>query len=182
MRLFLAIDLPEKIEEELNSQIDDLRKQYPDFNWVSKENFHITVHYFGETNKLEKIKEKIKDLLFDRERFYLYSMSVDVFANHKLVIYLEFKREKRLEDVAEIIKNNFDGNEYNNKKFVSHLTLARGRRSSKQQYFALKKKMARTDINISFKVNKLILFESILEERKPIYKKLASFKLLERLN
>ncbi|OGK52672.1 2'-5' RNA ligase [Candidatus Roizmanbacteria bacterium RIFCSPLOWO2_01_FULL_44_13] len=182
MRLFLAIDLPEKIKEELDAQIHDLRKQYPDFNWVSKKNFHITVHYFGETNNLEKIKEKIKDLLFASIGFYLYSTAVDVFANHKLVIHLEFKREKKLEDVAEMIKNNFDGNEYNEKKFIPHLTLARGRRSSKQQYFALKKKMQKVNIDISFKTRKLVLFESILEGGKPIYKKLASLKLLDKVD
>src|SRR3990167_10175449 len=162
MRLFLAIELKKKIKEELNKQIDDLRKQYPDFNWVSRENFHITVHYFGETNKLEKIKEKIKDLLYDRVSFHLYSMAVDVFATHKLLIHLGFKREKRLEDMAEMIKDNFDGNEYNERKFVPHLTLARGRRSSKQQYFALKKKMQKANIDISFKASKLVLFESTL--------------------
>ena len=182
MRLFLAIELPEKVRTDLDEQIDDLRKQYPDFNWVSRENFHITVHYFGETNKLDTIKKKVKDLLFDRENFYLYSTTVDVFATQKLVIYLEFKREKRLEDVAELIKGNFDGNEYNERKFVPHLTLARGRRSSKQQYFALKKKLEKANIDISFKASKLVLFESILEGRKPIYKKLASFKLQEKID
>ena len=121
-------------------------------------------------------------MLFDRENFYLYSTTVDVFATQKLVIYLEFKREKRLEDVAELIKGNFDGNEYNERKFVPHLTLARGRRSSKQQYFALKKKLEKANIDISFKASKLVLFESILEGRKPIYKKLASFKLQEKID
>jgi len=98
------------------------------------------------------------------------------------VIHLEFKREKKLEDVAEMIKNNFDGNEYNEKKFILHLTLARGRRSSKQQYFALKKKMQKVNVDISFKTRKLVLFESILEGGKPIYKKLASLKLLDKVD
>lgn len=182
MRLFLAIELPEKIKDKLDGEIDAIKKQHPDFNWVSHENFHITVHYFGETNKVDRIKEKIKDLLFDREGFYLYSTKGDVFANDKLVIYLNFRREKKLEDLAEIIKNNFDGNEYNDRKFIPHLTLARGRRSSKQQYFVLKKRMLKTDIDLAFEVKRLVLFESILKGRKPIYKKLASFKLLDRLD
>lgn len=179
MRLFLAVELPDKVKKELNSQLQGIIKEYPQFNWVSEDNFHVTIHFFGERNDIDVIKKKVKDLLWDQTVFYLYSFEPDVFVNNKLVVYLTFRREKKIEELGERIKSNFDSNIVNNRKFVPHLTLARGPRSSKQQYFVLKKRLAKINIDISFPVKKLTLFESILDGRKPIYKKLGSFSLLK---
>ncbi|GIW64156.1 MAG: RNA 2',3'-cyclic phosphodiesterase [Patescibacteria group bacterium] len=179
MRLFLAIDLPEKEKIKLERQITALKKQYPQFNWVTPENFHITIYFFGERQDTEKIIKKISDLLWDQSVFYLYSLNLDVFVHNKLVTYLTFQREKRIEQLAMAIKNNFDQNSNSQKKFIPHLTLARSSKSSKQQYFALKRKLSKIRINISFPVEEVFLFESILTDKKPIYKKIATFKLLK---
>lgn len=178
MRLFLAVELPEKVKKELDEQLFDIKKQYPDFAWVTPENFHITVHFFGEMYDAAVLKKKIKDLLFDQEEFHLYSTNIDVFAHQKLLMYLNFRREKKLENLAEKIKDNFIG-PYNDQKYVPHLTIGRGRRSSKQQYFALQKRVEKIFIDIAFKVSKVVLFESILTGKKPVYKKVASFSLLK---
>jgi 2'-5' RNA ligase len=178
MRLFLAIEIPDKVKQQLDEQLYDVRKKYPEFNWVTAENFHITVYFFGETINVDPVKKKIKDLLFDKESFYLYSTNIDVFVHQKLLMYLNFRREKKLESTAELFKNNFSG-PFTDQKYVPHLTIGRGRKSSKQQYFALKKRMEKVDIDISFNVTKLILFESILTGKKPFYKKIASFTLLK---
>ncbi|PIQ72170.1 RNA 2',3'-cyclic phosphodiesterase [Candidatus Roizmanbacteria bacterium CG11_big_fil_rev_8_21_14_0_20_35_14] len=178
MRLFLAVDLPVKVKKQLDGQLENIKKEYPQFNWVSVENFHVTIHFFGETNKVEQIKKRIKDLLWDQTGFFLYSFAADVFVNHKLVVYLTFRREKRIEKLAERIKSNFRANSVSERKFVPHLTLARGPRSSKQQYFVLKKRLQSLQVDISFAVKRIILFESILDGRRPIYKKVISFKLL----
>jgi 2'-5' RNA ligase len=180
MRLFLAIELSSKIKQELQGQLDSVKKKYPEFSWVTQENFHITIHFFGETDKVDSIKAKIKDLAYDQENFHLYSGAVEVIANHKLLIYLTFRREKKLEQLASLIDNNFDPNRYSNLKFVPHLTLARARRSSKQQYFVLKKRMEKLIIDISFKVSRIVLFESVLSGGKPLYKRVAAFKLLDK--
>ncbi|MCX7881245.1 MAG: RNA 2',3'-cyclic phosphodiesterase [Patescibacteria group bacterium] len=180
MRLFLAVDLPLKIKKQIGKQIDVLKKQYLNFNWVELKNFHITIHFFGEVKDYQKIKERIEKLVWDIEEFYLYSLSLDTFVNHRLVLYINFYREKKIEELAEIIKKNFAFNRYNRLKFIPHLTLARGPKSSKQQYFALKNKLKKLTIDFYFKVDKLILFQSILEGKKPIYKKLATFKLIRK--
>ncbi len=177
MRLFLAIELPKKVKRELYNQLELLIKKYPQFNWVSEENFHVTIHFFGERNDVKEIKNKIKDILWDQEGFYLYSFGLDIFVNHKLVIYLNFQRQKKIEELARVVKENFDKNSINTRRFIPHLTLGRGLRSSKQQYFALQKKLAKINIDISFHVKKIVLYQSILTSIKPVYKKLASFSL-----
>lgn len=179
MRLFLAIDLPEKTKQKLEKQITSLKREYPQFNWVSPENFHITIHFFGEREDAEKIKKRIENLLWNQQHFYLYSFNLDVFVKNKLITYLTFKREKQIESLAYLIKSNFETNSYLKEKFIPHLTLARGPKSSKQQYFALQRKLSRININISFVVERLILFESILTGRRPVYKPIATFELLK---
>jgi len=98
MRLFLAIELPDKVKQKLDEQLEGIKKEYPQFTWVAPENFHVTIHFFGERNDVDKIKKKIKDLLWDQTVFYLYSFKPDVFVNHKLITYLTFHREKKIEE------------------------------------------------------------------------------------
>lgn len=178
MRLFLAIDLPEKVKKQLESQLGEIKQIYPDFNWVPWENFHITLHFYGERDDWEKIQEQLKKALFDQESFYLYSTNVNLFINQKIVIYLEFRREKRLEELVDKIKKTLPAGFGREKKFVPHLTLARCRIPSKQQYFVLKKKLSKLDINICFPVTKVTLFESILGGKRPEYKKRGEIYLL----
>ncbi len=178
MRLFLAIDLPGPVKENLERELTEIKREYPQFSWVSPENYHITVHFFGETDKVEKIKKKTEDLLYDQESFYLYATSAGLFINSKIVIYLNFRKERKLESLVKKIKEGFDHEFQNKKKFVSHLTLARCRIPSKQQYFVLKKRLEKIEMDLSFPVNKITLFQSVLGGKKPTYNKLAEFKLL----
>ena len=97
MKLFLAIELSNKTKKEIDEQLSEIKKAYPQFQWVKNDNYHITVNFFGETDKTEQIKKKIKDLLWDQTGFFLYSLDLDVLANHKIVVYLTFRREKRTE-------------------------------------------------------------------------------------
>ncbi|GAB4218882.1 MAG: RNA 2',3'-cyclic phosphodiesterase [Candidatus Microgenomates bacterium] len=178
MRLFLAIDLPDTVKAKLEKQIFFLKKQYPQFNWVTPENFHITLYFFGERQDSDKIIKKINDLLWNQMKFYLYSLNLNVFVHNKLITYLTFQREKKIEELAKVIRDNFEVNNSFQKKFVPHLTLARSSKSSKQQYFALQRQLTKTKIDISFPVEKITLFESVLTGKKPIYKKIADFDLV----
>jgi len=176
MKLFLAIDLPAASKKKLDQQIEKLKKDYPQFSWVTPENFHITLHFFGETNQLERIKKKVREAIYDANLFYLYSLGANLFINKKIVLYIYFKREKRLEELTSKIKKIFQAEEV--KKFVPHLTIARYRIPSKQQYLNLKKKLQQLPLEIDFSIKKIYLFQSILEGQKPIYKKITSFSLL----
>ncbi len=180
MRLFLAIEIPDKIKDKIDKQLKNLKKLYPQFNWVPKENYHITLYFFGERKDVDNIKETIKSLIWDQEKFYLYSFDLDVFVKNNLIIYLNFYREKKIENLAYIIKKRFVNNDFFDKKFIPHLTIARSSRSSKQQYFALQRYLKQNKIEINFLVDKIVLYQSILTNQKPIYKKLTTFNLLKK--
>ena len=178
MRLFLAIELPTLIKKNLEKELTIIKNLYPYFNWVSWENFHITLHFYGEIEDEDRIKKNLKEALFDQESFYLYSNKVDLFINKKIVIYLGFRREKRIEQLVDKVRKTLSQGLDKEKKFIPHLTLARWRLPSKQQYFVMKKRLKKLKINISFLVKKIVLFESILGGKKPIYKPIETIDLL----
>ncbi len=179
MRLFLAIDLPPQAKKKLELQLTELKKEYASFNWVSFDNFHITLHFFGEVGSAEKIIKKIDNAVFDIEVFTLYSLNGDVFINHKIVLHVGFRREKTLERLVTNIKKYLQIEESH--KFVPHLTIARSRIPSKQQYLHLKKKMQNLPLDLSFPVKKIYLFQTLLKSQKPVYKKIRTFSLLAPL-
>ncbi len=177
MRLFLAISLSQKTKKLLSEQISRLKLDKPDFQWVSQENYHITLFFYGDINDLEKIKKELKNILYDQESFHLYSAKVDLFMTNKILIYLGFRREKKIEALEEKIRRKL-GDFQKEVKFIPHLTLARCRIPSKQQYFVLKKRLSKLNIEIDFPVKKLTLYESILAGKQPNYKKIEEFTLL----
>lgn len=180
MRVFLAIDLPQTVKKKIFQRIEIIRNYYSHYNWVNQENYHITLFFFGEIDEseIEKIKRKISNGIWDIKPFYLYTRSISVFSKQKHVLYINFYREKEIELLATKIRNLFD-NKYktNKQKYIPHLTLARGKRSSKQQYFALLKKLKKINIKIGFSVNKIKLYQSILTPERPVYKQLWEFNL-----
>jgi len=178
MRLFLAIDLPKKTKKDLELQTREIKKDYPQFSWVSPDNYHITAHFFGEVKDKKRIKERIKNILYDQGDFYLYSLKAGLFINTKITIYLEFRREKKIEKLAAKISSSF-GETFVRRKFLPHLTLARTRIPSKQQYFVIKKRLEKLKIDLQFHVKEVYLFQSILGGKKPVYKKLARFPLIK---
>lgn len=177
MRLFLAIDLPAKVKQQIENQLTPIKKEYPQCSWVSQENYHITLYFFGEIDKVDRIKERLRDLVFDQKPFHLYSRAMSLFINEKILIYLNFRREKRLEELADIILKNFNHGSGRERKFVPHLTVARCKIPSKQQYFVLKKRLEKLIVDADFKIEKIILFESVLGGKKPVYKEIGRFRL-----
>ena len=178
MRLFLAIDLQPKIKKKLEQQILFLKKEYADFNWVTEENYHITLLFFGEIINSEKLLKKIEAVIYDIPEFPLYSTNAGLFLNHKLVLYINFRRERILEELVKLVKQQLQID--NQKKFIPHLTIARTKVPSKQQYLHLKKKMHKLNVEIEFIVKKIYLFQSILEGPRPVYKKITGFPLIKK--
>ena len=168
MRLFLAIDLMPEIKKQIEEQLIPMKREYPQLIWKESKNFHITVCFFGEINNLEAIKKNIDLLLFDQESFYLYSTNCGIFIKNKITLYLSFRREKKIEQLEKKIREFFNPSGLSEIKFVTHMAFAKGKIPSKQQYFVIKKRLTNLDIDLSFKVNKLSLFEG--EKRVRVFK------------
>ncbi len=179
MRLFLALEFPQSTKNELIKQLDVLYKEYPQFDWIPPKNYHVTIYFFGDIDNPVNIYKRLDEILYDKESFHMYSFHLDMFINHRITIYLDFRREKTLEAIAKQTGIIFQ-HKPSNRRFVPHVTLARWRIPSKQQYFVLKKRFNKQQIDVSFQVKKIGVFESISSGKFPDYKKMKEFVLLSK--
>lgn len=160
MKTQLMIELSDKTKKQIVDQLADFRKLYPQFQWERIENYNILIHSFGEFANKKSTIEKIETALYDKNLFYLYSFEVALTIGNNIILFMDFKREKEIERISESI------NEV--EKFVPRLILAKYKIPSKQQYFVIKKRLSNLEVDVSFKVNKLSLFEG--EKRIRVFK------------
>ncbi len=169
MQLLLKIELSESTKKEIADQLSDLKKLYPQFQWEPIGNYNILVHSFRKFSDSKVTISKLETALFDKKLFYLYGYEVVLTIQNKITLDLDFRREKEVERISKSIKEQFQITQ-GSEKYVPRLTLANYKIPSKQQYFVIKKRLTNLDINLSFKVNKLSLFEG--------EKKIHTFKLI----
>lgn len=131
-RIFLAIDIPEKIKEQINNFNEELKKLGVVANFVEKENLHINLKFFGDTEKKEKerINEKIKEVSENFNSFQLKAKDIDVFPNmnHIKVVWVGVEDKKdNLSNLQKELENEFEkiGIKKENRNFVPHITLCR---------------------------------------------------------
>jgi RNA 2',3'-cyclic 3'-phosphodiesterase len=131
MRLFLAIDFPEKIKESVNDEILSLSNIFPDLKWVNKSSFHITLKYLGEAESAlqRKIESTLNEAFKTIPTFELITMVPNFFPNNKKarVYYLGLEYSKTLENCYDIIEEKLSnlGIEKEERKFSPYITLAR---------------------------------------------------------
>lgn len=51
IRCFIGVSAPDSLATQLNKQAKEWRDQglYPDFKWTKKQDYHVTLHFIGET-------------------------------------------------------------------------------------------------------------------------------------
>jgi 2'-5' RNA ligase len=180
MRTFLAIELPDSVKTKLDKQLVQLKKEHAQLSWVPSKNYHITVHFFGEIENIDKLKKRIEDALYDAEEFQLFSLGMGIFIDNKITLFVDFERQKKLEDLVSKIHDRVLHTR-EKVKFIPHITVARYKVPSKQQYLHLKKKLEEMDIDIEFPVQKIYLYQSVLQPQASQYTKIAEFPLHEEI-
>jgi len=125
MRLFVALDLPWEVKEELS----DLSCNLPGARWVPTDNFHLTLRFIGEANRLqaEEIDLALASL---RGRSFEFSLSgLGWFEKNGRVntLYVGVERNEdlaRLQAKVETALNRC-GLAPEKRRFTPHVTLAR---------------------------------------------------------
>lgn len=182
--LFMAISMnPNKnFCEDFNLLKEDFSSE--SVKWVQKEDFHVTLHYFGDTKteKIPSIKSIMKKAVqnIQLSPFQLNLGGCDYFDNDKIVIYAKVEKHPSLNTLHEslqqlLAENNFS---VNSQYFIPHLTLGRMRPPIKD-YEIFKETI--DDYQESFQwqqeVKELILFESVLNTNGPKYQIIETVKI-----
>ncbi len=183
-RLFLAINLPPKIKEQLNDSVLKLQKNNKNkpIKWVEKENLHLTLHFLGSVpeEKIPVINQAIEPIVraFPSLKFSLSNL-INAFPDliNPKVIFLEMKElndGKTIElqkEIGEGLKKL--GFEIDYRPFKLHLTLGRVK-------FKTSLQIPNFSFQISdFRIHSIDLMESQLTPTGPIYTCLKQYKLLK---
>lgn len=174
MRLFIAIEIPEKIKGDLiNAQ-----KEFEHFGTIKfVKDFHLTLKFIGEISplKIEKIKERLRTIGF--KEFELYLSKFGVFPNYKRinVIWIGIEPKRKIKKLQEAIENKLIDILPPEREFKGHITI--GRVVSVNDKDKLLDKLYDLKINGVFKVRNFYLIQSELTSRGPIYTILEKYGL-----
>jgi len=177
-RLFVAIEIHQGkiLEEAYKNMRTSLRMER--INWVSLQNLHITLKFLGDTpeENIPQIIDRLKGLCINLKPFTITLNSLGVFKNLRepSVVWIGCKNCDRLVDFQDNLERGlFEiGFEKDERTFAPHLTL--GRMKEIRQINPLAQ-LITNHKDFEFQqqtIDRIILYESILNPSGPSYIKL----------
>ena len=180
MRTFVALDLPEKIKEDVAGVINNFRSNCPSgVNWIPQENLHITFQFIGETKEediseiaefLETNFSELSTLLFTKPKLEILPgrdpkiIWISLENNDSLILKISKRLKSKLRQM---------GYKIDSRKLRFHITLGRIKKRLPEK---LIEQILTTELKIArFQVTQFTLYKSLLKLSGPVYKETVSF-------
>ncbi len=131
MRCFIAIGMPNEVENRLRSLVEQLKPLSHAVKWVAPENLHLTLKFLGEADedKVPEIIGALKDTTSAHKRFLLDVHGTGVFPNTSWpkVIWVGLDSEGGLLALHSDIEKAMEplGFKPEKRAFTPHLTIGR---------------------------------------------------------
>jgi 2'-5' RNA ligase len=131
LRCFVAIELPEKLKEEIAVRTEGLRKSGADAKWIKAENLHLTLKFLGDTpeDMLPAVKDSLEKALNGHEKFRLSLSGAGVFPDRKRprVVWVGVEDSDRLVALQKDVEVAMAGLGFEAEKrpYSPHLTIGR---------------------------------------------------------
>ena len=175
MRLFIAVEIPKNVKEEIIRIQKEIGNELIKAKWLKENHIHLTLKFLGEVeeNKLDKIKELLRNIRF--EQFKIYSSNIGFFPNENYirVLWIGLKSDKIIE-LQKKIDNELLKLFPKEKKFEPHITLARIKYIKDKDKFKELIKNIKVE-KIEFKVDNFKLIKSTLTKQGPIYEVIEEY-------
>jgi 2'-5' RNA ligase len=143
--------------------------------WVEPENTHLTLKFFGETDKtkIPAIRNSIETAVSQSESFTIKIANTGIFGSRydPKVIWFGIDKQDELENFAQNLFTELArcGWEADRQNFVPHLTIGRIKELKDKPLFQkIIEKYNTVEIQEE-KVTEIILYESILRREGPLY-------------
>ena len=181
-RLFIAIDIPEFIKDNIYNFTVALLKEEKQIKVVSAPNIHITLKFLGNINtgKVSKIEKAIKETADTFRRFkYEINGKINAFPgpNNARVVFLEIGNGGRqISEIYNELENNLSMVKIRKekRKFFPHITIARIKNKKNIEQLVNNHEMDSVDCLDCLEVT---LFESQLKPKGAEYAILNKFSL-----
>lgn len=183
MRLFVALEIPAEVRENLAALIGELRPQIPQARWIRPENLHVTLKFIGEAaaEKLEPIRAALAAVPVPAP-VAIDFRGLGCFPDEKRprVLWVNAATGPELARLAAAIERHLEplGFPREQREFSSHLTLARfpqGPRNTEKLRAALRECAERSFGRHS--AREFCLYRSELEPSGSKYTRLAAWPL-----
>lgn len=85
MRMFVSIELPEKIQANIHSLIERMKNHLTPVKWVEKKNLHVTLKFLGwvKDDKIQSVAEGVRKSVKGVKPFDIRFKGMGVFPNRK---------------------------------------------------------------------------------------------------
>ena len=181
MRLFVGVGIPEELKEkiiETEIQIQNLASVKP----VEKENLHYTLKFLGEVGEkdIENIVKKIESVSKQAKKFKIHVKGVGYFGSPNFIRVIWIGCEEGKKELAEISKKLEEELKYIREDeygFHPHLTIARPTDAKVKKRFLEKLEEIKNIDFGEFIVDKIVLKQSKLSPKGPIYSDYKVFNL-----
>jgi len=181
MRVFSAFPLPDEVKQEIAPFINYGMSKYSNIKWVKPENIHITLFFFGELSAgdVSSIEEELSRLSEGFPPISAANRGLGQFPPKgapRVVFSPLIEGEVECTRVYSAGYPLFNRKfELKGKRYTPHITLGRAKRGKnpgfpREDEFFIK-------LNGFFEIERIILFESVLQSDGPVYNELSSFKL-----
>ena len=191
-RIFIAINLPEKVKTELEKLEKEIESLFPPklnrgmFRWVKKENLHITLLFIGSVRdeEIPKISQIVKDIAQSQKPFSLRIEKVSYGPPKKIpprLIWVDVERKPELSEIADKLKKEMAESgilrKVEQREFSPHITLARIKSFWWKRIEPEERPEIEREIALDFEVNSIEIMESKLKKTGAEYTTLESAKL-----
>ena len=161
MRIFIAIEMPEKIKEKLR----EIQEEFKDSGKIIfAKDFHLTLKFLGEISEIKskRVRDRLKGLSF--KEFKLNLNGFGVFPNRDFirVLWVGVSPERKVKDLQVKIDERLRDMFGVGQDFKGHITLGRVKFIKDKK--EVLDKLDKLEFNESFNVGNLKLFESVLGE------------------
>ncbi|MCL6451351.1 MAG: RNA 2',3'-cyclic phosphodiesterase [Acetobacteraceae bacterium] len=184
LRCFVAVPLEGEVHGSAVGFLRRLAALAPAVKWVEPENLHFTLKFLGEVEegRLEKVKAALGQALAGKAAFGLELCGAGAFPNLRRprVVWLGAGAGRdRLGELAEAVESALAplGFPREARAFSPHLTLGRARQPGAAGALAAELEAAGSRPWGELKVDRVVLMQSTLTPRGPIYTPLAVFRL-----
>ena len=180
MRTFLALPIRDDVRKKVNSFVKDISTGIKSkVKWVEEENLHFTIFFFGEIDKreAERIESVINEKATLLKKFNVKLNGLSFFPNERRVrvVWIGVKEgSDKMKSIYSTLYPEFSRFlKIRKENFIPHLTIGRAKFGlSDSEVKLLKERNLTTSL---FTIDRLILFESKLTPKGPIYTPLRTF-------
>ena len=190
-RIFIAINLPEKIKDELEKLEKETAELFPEetsrglIRWVKKDNLHITLLFLGyiEEENIPQICKIVNEIAKTQNPFSLEFKKVLYGPPNKIpprLIWVDLEKSTELTDLVKKLKEKVEETGFLEKmekrEFSPHITLGRIRTWQWKRIEPEERPDIKKDISLNFEVNSVEVMESQLKRSG------AEYAILETCN